>query len=76
MDDWILRNQEESYLSHLEQLVVRRLKNEAYEDLVWSSPAKTDDSRLNPLSWEMNRELDRLENLVAEELKSSRIDLE
>jgi hypothetical protein len=70
MNAWVNRKEEESYLGHLEQLVVQRLQNSSDEPTLTAEPVrKREQLRLNKLSIEMNEELNRLEALIAEEQK-------
>ena len=67
MMSWQQREQEESYLRTLEELLLQRLRNS-------DEPAPDVDGRatevvsLSQFSIEINEELDRLESMLAEEL--------
>ncbi len=67
MMSWQQREQEESYLRTLEDLLLQRLRNS-------DEPAPAVDGRttevvsLSQFSIEINEELDRLESMLAEEL--------
>ena len=70
MDSWVSRNEEDSYLGQLEQLLVKRLQNR--EDRQSRNAMKNSlASRLNKLSIEMNEELDRLESMISDEQEKS-----
>jgi len=69
MDNWIQRKEEESYLGQLEEMVVQRLRCHSSENLDRLGHARQLSCRkLNRLSVELNEELERLENLIAEEI--------
>lgn len=70
MDTWVNRKEEDSYLSQLEQMLVKRLQN-SDDRQSRIEPEKSSPSHLNKLSIEMNEELDRLENLINDEQKRS-----
>ncbi len=67
MMSWLQREQEESYLKTLEELLLQRLRNS-------DEPNDETDERipevvsLSQFSIEINEELERLETMLAEEL--------
>jgi hypothetical protein len=67
MMSWQQREQEESYLRTLEELLLQRLRNsdEPSPEVYGRS---TEVVSLSQLSIEINEELDRLETMLAEEL--------
>ncbi|MCE3014356.1 MAG: hypothetical protein ACK56W_15785 [Pirellula sp.] len=67
MISWQQREQEESYLRTLEELLLRRLRN-SDEPVPAVDGRATEGVSLSRFSIEINEELDRLESILAEEL--------
>lgn len=68
MATWVQKQQEETYLKELDQIVLKRLKNneEETEKAFESSPSRPYSKNLSILSLEINEELDRLERMLQE----------
>ena len=67
MMSWQQREQEESYLRALEELLLQRLRNS--DELTPEVYVRTTEVvSLSQLSIEINEELERLETMIAEEL--------
>jgi len=67
MMSWQRREQEESYLRTLEELLLQRLRN-SDEPAPEVYVRTTEVVSLSQLSIEINEELERLETMIAEEL--------
>lgn len=67
MMSWQQREQEESYLRALEELLLQRLRN-SDEPTPEVYVRTTEVVSLSQLSIEINEELERLETMIAEEL--------
>jgi uncharacterized protein YicC (UPF0701 family) len=64
---WLQREQEESYLKALEELLLQRLRNSNEPDPD-NDGVSSEVVPLSQFSVEINEELDRLETMLAEEL--------
>ena len=71
MATWVQKQLEETYLKELDQIVLKRLKNNEDENAVEASLSKPLSKNLSILSREINEELDRLEGLLHEQEQGS-----
>jgi len=73
MATWVQKKLEETYLKELDQIVLKRLKNNENEkeNAVEASPSKPLSKTLSVLSREINEELDRLEGMLHDQEQAS-----
>ncbi len=62
---WSNRKQEQSYLSQLEEMLVKRIRTQPTAEMEIAAARLREDEELSELSREINEELCRIEQLVS-----------